>query len=362
MTPYTANKQYDVNYNYFTLEGIKIYTGQKVTGSFNSSTDPITTDNRYRRLVYDSVNHKFYQNFSGSYIDVRESLRSENYESSSVYRPSGSYYDYKDVRATGSLPDAIGSTIKVIELPTNITGEGLSEGSVVLTSMFYTIEDDSFGNLIDTRNGDIFVGNVIYNQGVLVVTNQAYQSYFDFTEPTTTTTTSTTTTTTTAAPTTTTTSTTSTTTTAAPTTSTTTTTTTPAPTTTTSTTTTTTTAAPTTTTTTTTTSTTTTTTTAAGGLTIANNAEAFGPTIDSVTPEGIVTSGSFPINKGEFMEQLLGTGIVSFTVNVTFATGSVISLYKNSVLIDSKTVTFTGTVTLDSITYVSTDDILIELT
>ena len=181
-----------------------------------------------------------------------------------------------------------GSQITIIGIPTTVFGQNISRKSLAITSTNYNLIDDGNGNVIDADNNYVHVGNILYAQGVIIVTNQDYiYSLIPYSVPVITTTTTaaptttttiaptttttsttttvapTTTTTTTVAPTTTTTTTvapTTTTTTVAPTTTTTTTTTTVAPTTTTtSTSTTTTTVAPTTTTTTTSTTTTTTT-------------------------------------------------------------------------------------------------------
>ena len=154
------------------------------------------------------------------------------------------------------FPIDAGSQITVIGIPTTVFGQNISRKSLAITSTNYNLIDDGNGNVIDADNNYAHVGNILYAQGVIIITNQDYiYALIDvIVPPITTTTTSTSTTTTTAAPTTTTT------TTVAPTT-TTTTTVAPTTTTTTSTTTSTTTVAPTTTTTTTVAPTTTTTTT-----------------------------------------------------------------------------------------------------
>ena len=165
------------------------------------------------------------------------------------------------------FPTGANAKVTVIGIPRTAFGEQLARKSLLITGSTYRLIDDGNGNVIDSNSSYVHVGNVLYSQGVIIITDEEYQNALIPIPGTTTTTTSTTSTTTTATPTTTT-STTSTTTTGVPTT---TTTTTLAPTTTTTTTlaptTTTTTLAPTTTTTTTlaptttTTSTTTTTTT-----------------------------------------------------------------------------------------------------
>ncbi len=168
------------------------------------------------------------------------------------------------------FPTESGAQITVLAMPRSVFGEGIGRKSLTISGSTYTLIDDGNGNILDSLNSGVHVGNVLYSQGIIIITNLDYEYALIDTLIPTTTTTSTTTTTTTGTPTT---STTTTTTTDVPTTTTTTTsttsttttepptTTTTSTTSTTSTTTTTTTEPPTTTTTTTTTSTTSTTTT-----------------------------------------------------------------------------------------------------
>lgn len=174
--PYVANKQWDFSYSDFDSYGIEVYTGQKMTGSFDPLTDPVTANGQYQRLVYDSINHQFYQKFSGSLLDPTSLLLSNNYESASIYRPSGSYNNSQNTSyGYYYYPEDIGSLIHVLKIPAKIYGNSINPGTFNLSSSFYNIQDDSNGNLIDSGS---YVGNIFYSHGVAVITNQAYQSYF----------------------------------------------------------------------------------------------------------------------------------------------------------------------------------------
>lgn len=205
---------------------------------------------------------------------------------------SSSYWNgsLQSTAASGTLDDdnryfpaASGSEITIIGIPRTVFGEQISRGSLRIAASTYNLIDDGNGNVIDSNNSYVHVGNVLYSQGVIVLTNQDYRyCMIDSITPTTTTTTTSTTTTTT---------------TAAPTTTTTTSTTTAAPTTTTTTTTSTTTVAPTTTTTTSTTTvaptttTTTSTTTVAPTTTTTTSTTTAAPTTTTSTTTTTTTAG-----------------------------------------------------------------------
>ena len=96
--PYRANKQWDLSYACFSDNVyFNVYKGTYITGTFSStdpSIDPIT-NGQYERLIFDSMNHLFYQSYSGSLLDTGSIMFDINtYESASQQRPTGSYFDY----------------------------------------------------------------------------------------------------------------------------------------------------------------------------------------------------------------------------------------------------------------------------
>jgi hypothetical protein len=93
--------------------------------------------------------------------------------SSALYNISSSLYD-----ETGFDPD-IGSKIVVISIDQNIFGSGLSPKSVIISGSTYNIQDDGEGNLFDTlATSSLYVGNVFYSQGLIVITDQDYLCIF----------------------------------------------------------------------------------------------------------------------------------------------------------------------------------------
>ena len=91
---YAANKQWNLSFNCFptSSEYITIYKGTNFTGSF-SPTEP-TSNGQYERLIYDSINHLFYQEYTSS-LDTGSLMFNVNtYQSASQQRPTSSYFNY----------------------------------------------------------------------------------------------------------------------------------------------------------------------------------------------------------------------------------------------------------------------------
>ena len=240
ISTYPIKLKYSASYASSSAYSYGITLNRGINGSFNSNGEDF--------LVYKLAKQLYYNLYLTGSLNNSASYWNDNLQSTAASGTFDNDYRY--------FPNAADDQITLMAIPRNVFGENISRKSLRISGATYNLIDDGNGNIIDTNNSNTHVGNVLYSQGIVIITNLDYEyALIDTPIPTT----STTSTTTTAAPTTTTTSTTSTTTTAAPTTttSTTTTTTTAEPTTTTSTTTTTTTAEPTTTTTSTTTTTTT---------------------------------------------------------------------------------------------------------
>jgi hypothetical protein len=178
VVPYAANKQwnliqcsYPTSSEYFT-----IYKGTNVTGSFNPDTDPITND-QYERLVYNQINHLFYQTYSASLDTSSLMFTLDNYESASQQRPTASYFIYNDnANLIKSFPTGAMNSIKVVAINQDIYGNKVLPNSFVLTSSAYRITDDGFGNLYNY--GTTHIGNIFYAHGLAIITNQASQSIF----------------------------------------------------------------------------------------------------------------------------------------------------------------------------------------
>ena len=235
--PYVANKQYTLPSSSYITEDIQIYVGENIPISEANPFDPIndnkTPDGNYRRLIFDSVRHLFYQNYvtasteeypypentnrfwhSSSYDNFEQTnMASGAFDATVRKLPffTSSFFDYD---ASSSIYDLStyyaenNAKIRVISIPQNIYGNGIEPYSFNLSGSSYIIQDDGQGNLFDmtgvrvqfgqddgefggaeyslTRYFDndnkIYVGNIFYNQGLATITNEDYLC-FAATEP-----------------------------------------------------------------------------------------------------------------------------------------------------------------------------------
>ena len=177
--PYAANKQWNLNYplGYPTSsEYITIYKGTNLSGSFDPIMDPVT-EGQYERLVYDQINHLFYHVFSGSFLDTSSLANSLLYESASKNYATSSYFIYdENPNLIKNFPTGTNEGIRVLAVNQEIYGNKLLPYNFKLTSSAYSIKDDGNGNVYDS--GSIHIGNIFYPQGLVIITNQAYQEMF----------------------------------------------------------------------------------------------------------------------------------------------------------------------------------------
>ena len=178
---YAANKQWNLPYSCPSISNgyFNIYNGTFITGTFspnNFSTDPLT-NGQYERLVYDSINHLFYQKFSGSLDTSSLMFNANTYQFATEQRPTGSYFDYNiNPLLIKNFPTGSGAKIRVLSIDQDIYGSKVLPNSFKLSSSAYNIVDDGYGNLYDT--GSVHIGNVFYAHGLAVITDPNYQDIF----------------------------------------------------------------------------------------------------------------------------------------------------------------------------------------
>jgi len=233
--PYVANKQYEYDSSSYAENNIQTYIGEYIPidtdQPFDAVNDNLTTDGNYRRLIYESIRHLYYQNYitaSSQDQDVADdaliypdntnyfwhSSSYDNYLQNTMN--SGSFPNFRefpyfqkveyDFDATGSqYGDALyfienSAKIRVISVPKDKYGEGFKPGSFVISGSEFFIADDGQGNLYDyikviAKYGERFysaapgyyagenlsvpVGNVFYNHGLAVITNVDYLCFIE---------------------------------------------------------------------------------------------------------------------------------------------------------------------------------------
>lgn len=129
---------------------------------------------------FDYNNPSYGDNFL-LYRSVRE-LYYMNYISGSLLG-SGSGYEWypQSTAASGTFdndyryfPTASDAQILVISIPRSKFGENVARSSFSLSSSTYNIVDDGNGNLVDAAASNVHVGNLLYNQGIGIITNVDY--------------------------------------------------------------------------------------------------------------------------------------------------------------------------------------------
>jgi hypothetical protein len=178
--PYVAHKSWSFTVQNATPTSsnyIVFFEGEVPTSSFDVNLNATTSLGEYETLVYQQVNHLFYQNYSGSLLSTQSlMLTTDNYTSASEQRPTSSYFIYNENPVLDkTFPTSSGDRIQVISIPKEIYGEKIKPGTLHISNSNNQFQDDGNGNL--SRFG-VHVGNIFYSHGLAVITNQAYQFWW----------------------------------------------------------------------------------------------------------------------------------------------------------------------------------------
>lgn len=163
--------KYSVTYASQSLQNYGITTNVAVNYPY---TVNMTSSSLQSLAKYKTIKQLYYQQYvSGSLIG-----------SSSFFFPSwqstaaSGTFDYTDL----TFPTGSSNSIAIVAIPSIQFGEQVSRSTFVIKSTGsgtpYNLVDDGNGNLIDTANSSIHVGNLFYAQGVAVITNSDYIQIF----------------------------------------------------------------------------------------------------------------------------------------------------------------------------------------
>jgi hypothetical protein len=177
--PYTANKRWVITSSSLSISGsFSVYAGTNITGTFqpsNSLIDP-KSNGQYERLIYSTINHMFYQAFSGSLNTQSLMFNVGTYLSASEQRPTGSYFIYDtNPNQIKNFPTGTNQKIRVLTVNQDVYGSQILPYSFVASSSNSIIKDDGNGNLL---TGSVYIGNIFYPQGIAVITSQNYLGLF----------------------------------------------------------------------------------------------------------------------------------------------------------------------------------------
>ena len=169
--------KYSSSYSNTTICDSGIYAQSGLNGPIT-----VTGSIPQRTLRYRSIRNLFYSNFlTGSYLTTTSSF-DNSLQSTAA---SGTFEGNTTLSASADLryfPTESFSKIKIINVPKNTFGEKISRKSFSLVStnnIDYNLVDDGNGNVFDTLNNGIHVGNIIYPQGFIIITNPDYYCAMD---------------------------------------------------------------------------------------------------------------------------------------------------------------------------------------
>ena len=169
--------KYSSSYSQTTICDSGIYAQSGLNGPVT-----VTGSVPQRTLRYWSIRHLFYSNFlTGSYMYTTSSA--DNFLQSTA--ASGTFENNNTLSSSADIryfPTESLSKIKIINVPKNVFGEKISRKSFSLASedgTSFNLADDGNGNVVDLLNNNVRVGNIIYPQGFVVITNPNYYCVMD---------------------------------------------------------------------------------------------------------------------------------------------------------------------------------------
>tara|TARA_B100001094_G_scaffold319345_1_gene364062 strand:+ start:2394 stop:3311 length:918 start_codon:yes stop_codon:yes gene_type:complete len=182
VTPFEVNKGFTFASSSFGDSDVQIFTYE------GKNSDPETQFGSFngiqRNLLYNSIKQLYYSNYLSSSIgDMPVSasiLPGETPEGDVLRGPSsstGRYFNYLQTSLTQSrdFPTASNSEIAVFSIPSRLFGDYIQPESFIWEDNTNNalLTDDGEGNVIISGSSVIggIVGNIIYQHGIIIITN-----------------------------------------------------------------------------------------------------------------------------------------------------------------------------------------------
>ena len=183
VSPFKVNKSFTFTGNELTGSNVQIdrFLGINTTSSLwvsgSDNTGYITSQSS--QLVYRSIKELYYSNYIGGDDGAQAATASFNNDGTitgPAYTPN--YYNYLSNTLLSSryFPTGSDEEIAVISIPSNLFGEYLKPGTVSISSASLNLYDDGLGNLL---SASLKVGDVIYEHGVIIITNAGIPGFPD---------------------------------------------------------------------------------------------------------------------------------------------------------------------------------------
>jgi hypothetical protein len=142
----------------------------------NSFSDRGITVNRGINTDYGTDGIKFLNYAMVKQMYYQEYITGSLLNSSSYWNPN-----IQSTAASGTLdddyryyPTGLGDKITVVAIPRTVFGEQIARKSISFKSNNFNLIDDGNGNIVDAMASYTHVGNILYSQGIAVITNQDY--------------------------------------------------------------------------------------------------------------------------------------------------------------------------------------------
>jgi hypothetical protein len=160
ISTYPVKLKYSASYVSSSAINYGITLNRGINGSFNSN------DNEF--LVYKLAQQLYYNSYVTGSLLNKKSAWDDNLQSTAASGTFDNDYRY--------FPTSSNDQITIMAMPTTVFGENISRKSLRISGATYNLIDDGNGNIIDANNSNVHVGNVLYAQGIVVITNQDYEN------------------------------------------------------------------------------------------------------------------------------------------------------------------------------------------
>lgn len=219
ITPYKANKQFNIENNALFGNGISLYFGENIPLNqinwFDPKNDDKTTNGEYKRLVFESIKHLYYKDYmvgiTSSLLENNTTSSYESYSQTTLYSGSfttnlrrlsnitGSSFQGKNslfdsvIYDSDALYDDVnynsgyGNLVNIISIDKNIYGSEIKPYTFIIDQDGVYIRDDGEGNIFnygDKENyneiiksgipSGIYIGNIFYSMGIIIINHQDY--------------------------------------------------------------------------------------------------------------------------------------------------------------------------------------------
>ncbi|WP_286984190.1 hypothetical protein [Haliea sp.] len=177
ISPFEVNKGFSFTSSSFldSTVGIAILNG--VSGSFLTNKTITNIDNfqEFKSLVFDSIKHLYYSNYSVSSssdpINLPTDIRGSQPEGDTIQgsRPYPNFDNYLQSTLHFNKFVLTGSDdLSVVSIPSKLYGDQIQPHSFNLTDGTTIFTDDGEGNILSGSN---IIGNIFYPHGIAVVTS-----------------------------------------------------------------------------------------------------------------------------------------------------------------------------------------------